>query len=226
MKNIELLKNIKILLVEDELSLATLLENSIGEYFLEFYTASNGYDGIIKYKQCQPDIVITDIMMPDLTGLDMVKELKKTDPNLLVIILSAFSDKDKLLDAIDVGVMKYFIKPFDPDELLNYIISISGKIKSDIILLNDNFEFHISSKKLYKDKNYIALTKRETLFIQLLVNNINFIVNENDIKQYLWPNDNDISGERLRTFIRRFRSKTSKYIVQNIKSMGYQVIPR
>ncbi len=225
MKNINLLKNIKVLLVEDEHSLATLLQNGIGDYFKEFYIASNGKDGIEKYYKYLPDLIITDIMMPDLTGLEMIRKLKKNNPNLLAIILSAFSDKDKLLDAIDIGVMKYFIKPFDPDELLNYIVSVSNKIKSDIFLLNDNFEFHISTEKLYKDKEYISITKREILFLQLLIKKNSYIIHEDEIKKYLWPNE-DVSSERLRTFIRRFRSKTSKHIIQNIKALGYQVIPR
>ena len=117
----KILKGLKVLLVEDEDKLASLLKNAIGDSFYSFTIAKDGQEGLEKFLSITPDIIITDIMMPNLTGLEMAKEIRKVDENIPIIILSAFSESDKFLDAIDIGVVKYFIKPFDPDELLDYI---------------------------------------------------------------------------------------------------------
>jgi len=216
------LKDLKVLLVEDEENLATLLKNAIGDNFYNFAIAHDGRDGIEKFIQLSPNLVITDIMMPDLSGLEMAKELKEINPDISIIVLSAFSDKDKLLNAIDVGVIKYFIKPFDPDELLDYILSISDKLINKIIMLGNNFTFNKATNSLYEDDKYIALSRRESQFVQLFFQDSQEIISDEMMKNKLWETD-DVSDERIRTFIKRLRVKTSKQLIRNIKGQGYQI---
>ncbi len=213
------LKSLKVLLVEDEEKLALLLKNAIGDNFHSFLLAKDGVEGLELYKKVLPDIVITDIMMPNKTGLEMAQEIKKIDPNCNIIILSAFSEVDKFLTAIDVGVMKYFIKPFDPDEVLTYILSMEENIGKKQIILQDDFTFNKTTKSLYKKNKYIALTKKEVLLLNTLLEK-NLLQYE-EIKKLIW--DEDASDERLRTFVRRFRSKTSKELLINKKGQGYQI---
>ena len=218
------LKSLKILLVEDEDKLSSLLDSAIGSSFKSFLIANDGQKGLEIYKKTSPDVVITDIMMPHKTGLEMAKEIKKIDSNANIIILSAFSEVDKLLTAIDIGVIKYFIKPFDPDELLEYIISLEKNIDKKQVLLKGGFIFNKSTRSLYKDSKYIKLSKKEVLFLELLIKNYEdgvLIVSYDDIKDNLW--DEVVSAERLRTFIRRFRYKTSKELLENLKGQGYKI---
>ncbi len=218
------LKGLKILLAEDEKNLSSLLKNAIGDSFYSFSVADDGVKGLEMFKKISPDIVITDIMMPNMTGLEMAKEIKKIDKSIPVIILSAFSEADKFLGAIDVGVIKYFIKPFDPDELLEYINSLQELIQSKIIDLGDGFSFNKIKKSLYKDGRYISLTKKEIQFFELLLgHHQNEIVGYEVIKENLWK-DEDVSDERVRTFIKRLRAKTSRDLIQNIKSQGYFIV--
>ena len=217
------LKKLKVLLVEDEKNLATLLKNAIGDSFYSFLIAHDGNEGIEKFNTFLPDLVITDIMMPDLTGLEMAEKLKDINPDIPIIILSAHSDTDKLLNAIDLGIIKYFIKPFDPDELLDYIDSITFKLGNKIVQLIDSFEFNKQTNNLTKNDKYISLTKREGKFLQLLLQNTQDIVSDTSLKSKLWENE-EVSDERLRTFIKRLRLKTSKELIQNIKGQGYQII--
>jgi len=214
------LKSLKILFVEDEKKLSSLLKNAIGDNFYRFSVANDGIEGLKMFKTISPDIVITDIMMPNMTGLDMAKEIKILDKSIPIIILSAFSETDKFLDAIDIGVIKYIIKPFDPDELLEYIESLQEIIEDKLIELSDGFAFNKAKKSLYKNGRYVSLTKKEIRFFELLVQN--HIVEYEIIKNDLWEGE-DVSDERLRTFIRRLRAKTSKDLIKNIKSQGYLV---
>jgi len=221
----KILKGLKVLLVEDEDKLASLLKNAIGDSFHSFTLAKDGQEGLEKFLSVSPDIIITDIMMPRLTGLEMAKEVRKVDENIPIVILSAFSESDKFLDAIDIGVVKYFIKPFDPDELLDYLESVGEKIGSKLIKLNDSFSFNLTTKTLYKNSRYVALSKNESKFIQLFLQKreeSDCVLDEETIKKSLWENK-EVSSERLRTFIRRLRSKTSKDLVLNLKGQGYQI---
>ncbi len=220
----KILKSIKVLLVEDEEKLASLLKNAIGDSFYSFSLAKDGKEGLEKFLELSPDIVITDIMMPNLSGLEMAREIRKVQERVPIIILSAFSEKDKFLDAIDIGVIKYFIKPFDPEELLEYIENISEKIGDRNISLYDGFIFNLGTGNLYKNSRYVALTKNEKKFLQLLLQNTQEenIISEVKIKRALWEGE-EVNSERLRTFIKRLRNKTSKSLILNIKGEGYQI---
>ncbi len=217
----KILKEFRVLLVEDEEKLASLLKNAIGDSFGSFTLAKDGREGLEKFTQINPDIIITDIMMPNLTGLEMAKEIRKQDANIPIIILSAFSESNKFLDAIDMGVVKYFIKPFDPDELLDYIQTLGDKLGSRTVMLCDGFSFNFSTKSLYKDARFVSLSKNEIKFIQLLLKNSK-VIDAKEIKRTIWDDD-EVSDDRLRTFIRRFRDKTSHSLVQNIKGQGYKL---
>ncbi|QOP46676.1 response regulator transcription factor [Sulfurimonas paralvinellae] len=213
------------LLVEDEEKLSQLLKNAIGDSFYKFSVAHDGEEGLELFEKIEPDIVITDIMMPKITGLEMAKKIKAIDRNVPIIILSAFSDTEKFLDAIDVGVVKYFIKPFDPDELLDYIKSLEGFFGERSLSLHGEFTYNKSKRTLYKKGRYIALTKKEKEFLQLLIENHSegvLIVDDAKIKELLW--DSDATDARLRTFVRRLREKTSKDLVKNVKGEGYQIV--
>ena len=163
MKN-RALKELKVLLVEDEENLARLLKDAIGDSFFSFIIASDGIEGKELFLEIKPDIVITDIEMPRLSGLDMAKELRQIRPNTPIIILSAFSEKDKLFNAIDIGITKYFVKPFDPDELLDYISSITSKLDDKHIKLDENFIYNKTTNALYKNDRFVPLTKNEIKF--------------------------------------------------------------
>jgi DNA-binding response OmpR family regulator len=224
MKN-RFLKTLRVMLVEDEQKLSQLLKNAIGDNFFKFSIANDGEEGLELFKKIAPDIVITDINMPKKSGLEMAKEIKAIDKSVPIIILSAFSETEKLLNAIDVGVVKYLIKPFDPDELLEYIISLEEYFGSREIELRDGYIYNKTKKTLYKNNRYVALSKKEKQFLELLLEYYEqevYIVSDTIIKKALY--EGEVSDERLRTFIRRFRAKTSKELVRNIKAQGYQIV--
>jgi two-component system, OmpR family, response regulator ArlR len=218
----DLLKTLKILIVEDEKRIAQLLKDAISDSFFSVVIAKDGNEGLKKFKTYKPDIIITDIMMPFCDGLEMTQKIKEVDELIPIIVLSAHSEKEKLLKAIDLGINKYFIKPFDPEELIEHIIKITPKLnKQKQVNLKDGFIFDNNSMSLYKESILVTLTKREKEFLYLLVKNKNSIVPSDTIKESLW--DEEVNDERLRTFIKRLRLKTSKSIVENISAQGYLI---
>ncbi|MFW0695601.1 response regulator transcription factor [Aliarcobacter butzleri] len=215
------MKSLKVLIVEDEIKLANLIKASIKELFFKVNIAKDGIEGLKKFQSFKPDIIISDITMPNLDGLEMCQKIRE-ESNIPIVILSAYSQKEKLLKAIDLGINKYFIKPFDIEEFLEYLKNLSKNIKKiKTYKLKDNFLFDNNSVCLYKDEILINLTKREREFLNILIKNKNSLVKKEDIKTLLW-NEN-VSDERLRTFIKRLRLKTSKDLIENVSSQGYLI---
>ena len=216
-----ILKNLSILLVEDEHALAHLLQDAIGDQFARFELAYDGQEGLIRTRQMHPDLVITDITMPRMNGLEMSGILHEESPNLPIIILSAYSEKEYLLDAIDIGITKYLIKPFDPDELLDVICTLARKLhQTNRIALMPPFQFDTHEKKLFSDGIMVHLSRRENLFLDRLIASPNRFLTTEAIKIALWD-DATVSDERLRVFINRLRQKTAPELIENIVGQGY-----
>lgn len=219
-------KDLKLLIVEDEESLSKLLKDSLNDYFHTVITASDGFEALEKFKKIKIDIVITDIMMPKMDGLELSTKLKEQNENLPIIVLSAYSHKEMLLKAIDISIDKYFIKPYDLDEVIEYLQELANKLnKKKIIKLIDNFFYENSTNRLFKGKEIVKLTKREKNFIILLLENLSIPVAAEVIKDTLWEKEEEISDERLRTFIKRLRLKTSKDLIKNHSGQGYLISP-
>lgn len=121
MKNInkELLSNITILYVEDEAMIREEVSYFFSKYVKNFYTANNGVEGLELFKKVNPDIIITDIQMPEMNGLDMIKMINRK--KIPIIITTAYSDIDYFLKAIELNINKFIIKPIDLIELVKSI---------------------------------------------------------------------------------------------------------
>lgn len=218
------LKKLSILFVEDEESLRKAMLNAIGEDFKNFITAKDGDEGIKKFKKYKPDVVVTDILMPIKDGLELAREVKAISKDTPTIVLSAFSDKDRLIGAIDVGIDKYLIKPIDPEDLLNTIYLV-GKDKfsvGNIINLKNGYKFDKYKKVLIHKDEIINLTKKEILFISYLIKHLDSFVPHEDIKKSVWSNGK-VNDAAVRTFIKRIREKTDRSFIKNIPGLGYKI---
>lgn len=118
--NISILKNVTILYAEDEKDLREVTHQILKGFTKKQFVASNGQEGLDLFKEHENeiDLIITDVNMPIINGLEMVKEIKKINMNIPIIVATAFSNKEYLLEAIDIGIDKYVLKPIDISKLL------------------------------------------------------------------------------------------------------------
>jgi len=218
-----MIKNLRVLFVEDEESIRVSLKETIGDEFQSFITAYDGLDGLEKFSNTQFDLIISDISMPKMSGLEMIAEIKKISREIPIILLSAYSDKEKLLQAIDIGITKYLIKPIDPEELLETISKICNQNQlNNLLELKKSYFFDLNKNILYfKDKN-IKLTKKELLFVTLLVKNRDKITSKEEIKKQIWD-DKDADDTLLRTLVKRIRTKTDRDLIENFPAIGYKI---
>jgi DNA-binding response regulator len=220
----EILKDISILLVEDESGIRAQLTDVFESEFNKVIVASNGDEGLKKFKKYSPNIVITDISMPIMDGLDMAMAIKEISKDTPVLVLSAFSEKERLLKAIDVGIDKYLIKPIDVDELFIVLKSIVNNkiLKAEIIEISDDFAFNQTKKVLVKNGDEIPLTKKELAFISLLVARLGTLVLIEEIKRVVWVGEK-VNDAAIRTFIKRVRDKIGSDIIRNSPGLGYKI---
>ncbi|MEO1923430.1 MAG: diguanylate cyclase [Nautiliaceae bacterium] len=147
-----MLSDLTVLYVEDDKDARECMKMLLEEHVKCVYDAKDGVEGLEKYKKFSPDLVISDINMPRMNGLDMIEKIKEINEEQNILILSAYDDKEKLLRAIKIGVNDFIIKPINFDKLLNKIANIEKSLELKKCKLKEQEE-------LYRKAHYDLLTK-------------------------------------------------------------------
>lgn len=217
-------KELIILVVEDEIKTRESLINVLSERFSKVIGAQNGDEGLKKFKKFKPDLVITDIAMPIMDGLDMAREIKEISDDVPIVVLSAYSEKERLLRSIDIGIDKYLIKPVDIEELFKVLDCLVGeKIEANMLVkISEEYQFNKTKRTLIHNGKEIVLTKKELAFVSLLLKQPGVLVLHEDIKKNVWIGEH-VSDTAVRTFIKRVRDKVGEDFIKNVPSLGYKI---
>jgi signal transduction histidine kinase len=160
----DILSQTTILYVEDDNEIREQMSNLLSKFITTIYQASNGQEALEIYHEVQPDIILTDIQMPKMDGIELSSRLKEIDSNIQIIVTSAFSDSEYLLKAIEIGIDAYILKPIDPKKVLE-TISKYGKIiqdRKELKEYRENLENKIQ-EEVEKNKSKDDILKKQSL---------------------------------------------------------------
>lgn len=218
-------KNIKLLYVEDE---ALIRENAVeylSRYFDNVYEAKDGIEALELVREVKPHIIITDINMPNLNGLELAKEIRREDKKTQIIIATAHTDTDYLMEAVELHLVKYMIKPILESKLMPVLKTCISNIKEDVSnikKLSSNTCFDTFNKTLLVNNEIKRLTKNEILFLELLCINSNRAISYEEIQNYIWY-DSYMSGDAIRCLVRALRKKLPLDAIENLSGIGYKI---
>jgi DNA-binding response OmpR family regulator len=224
-KKYKLLKSKTILYVEDDLELQEKNFSILSNFFKSVLVASDGDEAYDIYLENQNtiDIIITDINMPNTDGIELCKHIRKYQKGLPIVIISAYTNTDYLLDSIDLNILTYITKPFTTqktlgllDKFLEFFEMTSHKVLGKEINLN-----YESSIIVIENKN-IKLTTKEKIFLKLLSENQT--VSYDMMYEYMWDYEKAPSADAIKSFIRKLKIKLSIELFKNQKGEGYYLL--
>lgn len=225
--------NLNLLYVEDDEEIIEDIDFFLKRHFNEIIIAQDGEEAFQYFKEKNPDIIILDINIPKLNGLKLASKIRETNKKIPIIFLTAFSDKENLLQAINLHACSYLIKPFKIDELINTI----NKCKRDFFqenlnphlkILSENFIWNKQKKELSFDNQRISLTKNEIALIDLFVENDFKFFTPEEINEFIFLN-NDIKDNSIIQLISRLKRKitnltgNNNFFIENIYNKGYHL---
>ncbi len=209
----------KIFLLEDDYSLNEAIKEIIQ---LENHSVENFYDGETAFSKISNDfdLYILDINIPNINGLEILKQIKQINPKTKVIIISANINIDLIREAYTLGCDDYIKKPFDIEELL---FKINRYEKKDtIIYLDINITFNTISKELIINNKTVELTKNEKNLLFLLVDNLNNKISYDQIENFVYEGTSKTS-DAIRSLVKRLRKKLPKDLISNSLDEGYYI---
>ena len=223
------MNSLTLLYAEDELETRENYARYLKRYFKEVYVVSNGKEALETYKKYKPNIMLLDINMPILNGLELTKQIREDDTLTRVIILTAHLEQDKLLFAAELNLTKYLPKPISRMQLKEALNEASKQFKelnnqNDYLELKNKLRWNKNSKTLFFENNEIKLTKYETLLIELLCSKKDKVFSSDEIALYLWDDIIDLeNSSKLKDIIKRLRKKLPKNSIENIYGAGYKL---
>ena len=215
--------NLTLLYVEDDEIIRQNAVEYLSSYFKEVFQAQDGEIALKIYREKKPDIIITDIEMPRLSGLDMAKKIRKSDKSTPIIVATAFTDTSYLLRAVELQLIKYLTKPISSKKLKEALSLVAEHLNlNSIVSINQVTQYDKFNKILVVDEKIIKLTKKELQLLDLLAKNHHRVVNYEEIASTLWYDD-VMSKDALRALIRTLRIKLKGEYLENISGFGYRL---
>jgi len=218
-----------ILFIEDEVTIRENYVRFLKRYFENVYEAGDGEEALEIYQEKKIDIMIVDINLPKLSGIDFLKIVREDNHTVRAIMLTANSDVDTLLSAIDLKLSQYLVKPITRDELktaLNKAISEINRFSTNnkhVLNLSSTLVWDYDNNELNLDNVAIPLTHKETKVLSLLCSNPNKTFSYDDIIFSVWYEDEENKIDALKTIIKNLRKKLPEDTIKNVFGIGYRV---
>ena len=210
-----------VLYAEDEDGIRNNIEEILKHLFKEVITAKNASDAYKKYIQNKPDLIITDIKMGNETGLDLIKKVRENDSKTRVIVTSAHTDLDYLLEATQLHLVKYIVKPITNDNLIEALESfVKSYDDNKIYNLNENWIFNSSKSIVSNGSEEFILTKKESIFLKLLITK-NRVISYEELENAICDDDSIMTSNAMRLFIKNLRKKLPDNFLKNMQGIGY-----
>jgi len=220
----------RLLVVDDEVRILNFLRSNLRAQGYEVVTASNGLEALAQFHASQPDLILLDILMPEMNGLDVLKELRGFS-KVPVIFLSARGNEREKIAGLDMGADDYISKPFSPDELVSRIEAVMRRFKPSEPKIPDELSLgqitlNFKAHKVIVRGDEIYLTRLEWLLLSELALNADRLMTYEDLLIRVWGAEYRDDVQFLRTWISRLRRKIEEkpddpQIILTVTKMGY-----
>ncbi len=220
---LDMLSDKKVLYAEDELEIASNTIEILELYFQEVVHVKDGQELIEEFSYGNYDVLILDICMPNMDGLEAVKQIRKYNHKIPIIILSAYNQQEYLWRAIELKITKYLTKPYDTKSFIDALEKACLELVDYhlLIKLTNDCSYDQNKKVLICDNSgQVHLAKNEIKLLEFFIHRKNEVVKFEDIYEYLWDFE-EPSKEAIKYVVKELRKKIGKDFIKNVYGIGY-----
>lgn len=217
------MNNNSILIIEDDETLNQFLYEYMEVHFDVVYTAFDASKAFLLYKEYRPSAIISDINIPKQDGLELIKKIRERDNETIIVILSAYTEKEKLFKAIELNLLTYLTKPVKSDELSQTVTKIKKLLNNtSSVNISESVKYNLSSCKLTVNNKEVDLTLYEKKFLSLLLQNKGKCVSYEDISKEVYDL-NSSTKDSIGSLVKRLRKKVGTQVIINCFNEGYKI---
>ncbi len=232
-----LTKEMRVLLAEDEASTREEMHRLLEELFAEVVSVGNGADALRLYEEARErngfDLVITDLQMPCMHGVSLVRAVKELAPRQHILVLSGHTDSEYLLELINTGIFRFITKPLDHDTFFRALqdactaIADAGEKgvpeEEPVQRLGKHLVWDRKKRLLKRDGEPVELTRNELLFLEALLANAELVTSTQSLMEMFFREGTDITESGIRNLVLRLRKKLPRGFIGTVYGMGYKL---
>jgi len=225
MKNHEILNILsdkKVLCADDEEGILSNIVEILEMFFQKVVGVTDGQKALEKLECNSYDVLLFDICMPNMDGLEAISEIRKVNSKIPIIVLSAHTEQEYLWRAVELKITKFLTKPFNKDTLLDALENVSLELVDNNILkdISSTCKYDFCKKRVIKNDEIISLSKSESRLIEFFLKNKNQVLSYDQILDYLWEFEQP-TKEAIKSIVKELRKKVDSNIVKNVYGIGY-----
>lgn len=222
-------KEIRILLVDDEPDILEIVGYNLSQEGYQIFTAENGKEAISKAKKELPHLIIMDVMMPEMDGMEATESIRKIPElsNTIITFLTARAEDYSQVAGFEAGADDYITKPIKPKLLVSKVKALLRRLKNDTkdaeVLTVGDIEINREEYKIIKDNQEIILPRKEFELFYLLASKPGKVFKRDEILDKVWGNEVIVGGRTIDVHIRKLREKIGEELFKTIKGVGYKI---
>ena len=223
-------KDIRILLVDDEPDILEIVGYNLSQEGYQISTAANGREAVAKAKKELPHLIIMDVMMPEMDGMEATENIRKIPElnNVIITFLTARSEDYSQVAGFEAGADDYISKPIKPKLLVSKVKALLRRLKDEdakhAATLNvSGIEINREEYKIVKDGKEIVLPRKEFELFYLLASKPGKVFKREEILDKVWGNEVIVGGRTIDVHIRKLREKIGEELFKTIKGVGYKI---
>ena len=223
MSYVDELKELTVLFADDDEIFLASTQKTLEMLFKRVFIALNGADALALYNEMHPNIIMLDIRMGSVSGLEVAKEIRKENKHVPMVIISSYTETHELLEACRLNLVDYITKPFSLESLLKALNRCILMLKAEGSLskiINATTHYNASSKTLIKHGTPLSLTKNELIVLELLLDQRSKVVT---YETFMHALGNEISYQALQNLVLRLRKKLGENSIYNLSRVGYTI---
>lgn len=224
-------KDIKILLVDDEPDILEIVSYNLSSEGYEVFTAKNGIEGVAKAKKKSPHLIILDVMMPEMDGIEACEIIRSTPglENTIITFLTARGEDYSQVAGFDAGADDYITKPIKPKVLVSKVKALLRRLKEEKTEVEDivkvgNIVINREEYKIINDGKEIVLPRKEFELLSLLTSKPSKVFKREVILDKVWGNEVVVGGRTIDVHIRKLREKIGDHHFKTVKGVGYKFV--
>ncbi|MCL7987234.1 response regulator transcription factor [Sphingobacterium sp. lm-10] len=221
-----------ILIIEDDLRVAELLQRGLAEQSFVPAIAYDGHSGVKLALQNDYDLIITDIILPKLDGIDLCRQIRQTKPDIPIIMLTALGTTDDKIEGFDAGADDYLVKPFEMRELfvrIRALLKRNSRVVNQVgfVIRYADLEMNLNTKRVKRGNQEISLTPKEFKLLEYMMLNPERVLSRVEIAEKVWDTHFDTGTNFMNVYINYLRKKIDREFEQKLihtkSGMGFML---
>ncbi len=216
-----------IVYIEDDKNVREYIMEFLKRYCKNVHEAGSAEDGLELYNRVNPEIMIVDINLPGISGLELISKIRQNDKDTRILVSTAYTNKEFMVEAIELALTRYLVKPITSKDLLGALkkcLSEYSEISSGLsnIDLGENCYYNYRTKSFIKDGEELDLRRKERQILEFFIEKNDEIISYETLESEIWQDD-IMTENSIRSQIRNIRKRTHPNILKNVSGIGYKL---